>query len=204
LKTNIDVSQEFYEHTPTHPIYGTGQGSGNSPYVWCFIASALFDAYATKAHGAKYHSYDGTLTTQVYMTGFVDDCSQQVNDFQAYPQPSEAKLVKMMREDAQLWHDLLWASGGALEIPKCSFQLIQHDWTPRGQPFLKGQCTAPQLIISADSGHLKVKQLSNYQARRSLGVHLSPSGMMTTQFEVLRAKAKKLANAVATNGLSKR
>jgi len=169
LKTSFDVSEEFYSHCEAYPIYGTGQGSGNSPYIWCFVASALFDAFEEKAHGASFYSYDGKIHIKVYMIGFVDDCSQQVNDFRAHPQPSETRLITVMKHDAQLWSDLLWASGGALEIPKCSFQLIKSQWTSRGRPFLDGQCSAPPLIISNDDGHWRVKQLSNYQARRSLG-----------------------------------
>jgi hypothetical protein len=59
LKTDLDISTEYYQHSPEYPIYGTGQGSGNSPYIWCFVASTLFDAFAEKAHGAYFYSYDG-------------------------------------------------------------------------------------------------------------------------------------------------
>jgi hypothetical protein len=42
LKTKLGVSNEFYSHCRAFPIYGTGQGSGNSPMIWCFISSMLF------------------------------------------------------------------------------------------------------------------------------------------------------------------
>jgi hypothetical protein len=41
LKTELGVSNEFYQHTVEYPIYGTGQGSGNSPMIWCFLSSVL-------------------------------------------------------------------------------------------------------------------------------------------------------------------
>ena len=34
-------------------------------------------------------------------------------------QPPIKDLVGKMQHDAQLRHDLLWASGGVLEFPKC-------------------------------------------------------------------------------------
>jgi hypothetical protein len=37
LKTSVGISMSSYSHCPEHPIYGTGQGSGNSPHIWCFI-----------------------------------------------------------------------------------------------------------------------------------------------------------------------
>lgn len=204
LKTDLQVSEESYQHCDAYPIYGTGQGSGNSPQLWCFVVSTLFDAFTEKAHGASFHSYDGKHKLQIYMTGFVDDCSQRVNDFQAHPQPNAQQLVNMMKKDAQLWNDLLWASGGALEIPKCSFQLIETDWTIRGHPFLRGQAKAPPLIISSDTGHFAVKHISNYEARRSLGVYLSPSGTMNKQFKTLLKKSKQFAELVMTNAITRR
>lgn len=111
LKTKLGVSETCYQHCSLYPIYGTGQGSGNSPQIWCFVASVLFDAFADQAHGAKFYSYDGKLSMELFMIGFVDDCSQRVNCFQAHPQPMAAQLVALMTKDAQLWNDLLWASG---------------------------------------------------------------------------------------------
>jgi hypothetical protein len=40
------------------PIYGTGQGSGNSPAIWCFISSLLYDCYDKKAAKAMYITPD--------------------------------------------------------------------------------------------------------------------------------------------------
>ena len=136
LKTSMKVSDEFYQHCTTHPIYGTGQGSGNSPHIWCFISSTLFDAFDAKAHGATFYSYNGKQSIKIYMLGFVDDCSQQVNEFRSHPQPTAHRLVELMQGDAQLWNNLLWTSGGALEIPKCSFQIISTE-----DPFSKGSAT---------------------------------------------------------------
>jgi len=116
LKTNLGTSTVNYQHCDDFPIYGTGQGSGNSPHIWCFISSALFDAYTEKATGAYFRSFDGSQSLHLYMVGFVDDCTQVVNDFSAHPQPSSAELIQKMKENSQLWNDLLWTSGGALEL----------------------------------------------------------------------------------------
>jgi len=71
LKTNLGVSKGHYCHSPDHPIHGTGQGSGNSPSIWCFVCSALFDAFASTAHGAQFTMYDGTKKNRslFYPTG---------------------------------------------------------------------------------------------------------------------------------------
>ena len=43
LRTKLGVSEGFISHSEVYPIYGTGQGSGNSPVYWLFISSTLFD-----------------------------------------------------------------------------------------------------------------------------------------------------------------
>jgi hypothetical protein len=45
LRTELGLSDDYYTHSDSDPIYGTGQGSGNSPMIWCFISSALFVQY---------------------------------------------------------------------------------------------------------------------------------------------------------------
>ena len=42
LKTLLGVSDEFYQNCTAYPIYGTGQGSVNSPVIWLIVSSTLF------------------------------------------------------------------------------------------------------------------------------------------------------------------
>jgi hypothetical protein len=59
LKTKLSLSDEDNSHCLLHPIYGTGQGSTNSPVIWVPISSRLFDAHTTRAHGTNFVSPDG-------------------------------------------------------------------------------------------------------------------------------------------------
>ena len=43
IKTEIGLAESGYKHAEERPIYGTGQGSGNSPAIWCSLSSTLFD-----------------------------------------------------------------------------------------------------------------------------------------------------------------
>jgi hypothetical protein len=45
LKTVLGVSEDFYSHCEFFPIYGTGQGSANSPVIWTIVSSALFECH---------------------------------------------------------------------------------------------------------------------------------------------------------------
>jgi hypothetical protein len=61
LKTKLGISKENYKHCKAYIIYGTGQGSSDSPTVWLVISSILFDCYELKAFGAIFESPDCTV-----------------------------------------------------------------------------------------------------------------------------------------------
>ena len=103
LKTSLGVSSSSYSHTPAFPIYGTGQGSTNSPVSWSIISSKLYDVHNRKAHGASFCTLDRTTQVQSSITGFVDDSNCQTNDFDAVPQPDPVDLAYLATEDADLW-----------------------------------------------------------------------------------------------------
>jgi hypothetical protein len=84
--------------------------------------------------------------------------------------PPEA-LIAMMQHDAQLWSDLLWASGGALELPKCTYHFIYFDFTPTGEPCMRpGQVGPPLSILSGDR---KTCEISNFAQHSQLTKHLA-------------------------------
>ena len=202
LKTSLGTSDKWYQHCQEFPIHGTGQGSGNSPQVWCFICSALFDALAQSTTGATFISHDGRTKLKLHMVGFVDDCTQRVNDFQAENQPTAAQLCSRMQHEAQQWNNLLWASGGALEIPKCSFHLIESDWNTNGKPFLKGGTQANKITISHDNTLLQVQHRSNYTSHRTLGCYVNPANTMKQQKKALQQKSDAAAALLSTNILT--
>ena len=73
LKLSSKTSDASYRHCRKFPIHGTGQGSGNSPAIWCFISSVLFDCHNQKAHGLTTASPNGDVVVSFSIIGFVDD-----------------------------------------------------------------------------------------------------------------------------------
>jgi len=199
VKTQLGVSKGSYRHHAQTPIYGTGQGSGNSPTIWCFICSALFDALESRAHGATFTSYDQHQKVTMSIVGFVDDCTQRVNTFTSHHQPTGEDLITIMTQDVQLWNDLLWASGGALEQQKCSFHLIQSDWTEDGQPFLKGGNSAPPVLIQHQGKTVQTHQTSNYKSQKTLGCFINPASNNKQTAEHLTKKNDHFATMLETN-----
>ena len=77
LKTKFGVSDNFIKHSKAYPLFGMGQGSGNSPAYWLFISSTLFDMYDAKA--STHQSPDKTIHVHIKAIGFVDDVQTSVN-----------------------------------------------------------------------------------------------------------------------------
>ncbi|KAI2501756.1 hypothetical protein MHU86_12676 [Fragilaria crotonensis] len=127
VRTELGISPSEYHHDPAFPVYGTGQGSANSPAIWCFLSSTLFDCYDTRASPATYLDTQGDTRVQLGLIGFVDDCNGQTNAF-GYDGSTDTvkRIASQAQSNAQCWSDLLHASGGALELSKCSTHVLQH------------------------------------------------------------------------------
>ena len=204
LKTKLGLSDEEFSHRTLHPIYGTGQGSANSPVIWVLISSRLFDAHAARAYGATFFSPDRSLQLQMFMIGFVDDSNACVNDF-ANPNQSPTVLLQRATADAQLWNDLLCCSGGALEIPKCAYHLAHYDFSAAGAPVLKTlplQQDAVKIREPSKLDPTSLKYLSPYVARKTLGCSKSPSTNFKASLQHIASIAKGKSEAVLKNFIS--
>ena len=121
IRTDMGLSEESYTHTSDHPIFGTGQGSGNSPAIGCFLSSILYDCYDKKARKATYTNPRKSETVELGMVGFVDDSNGQTNLFGHHESDcTRQSIITQLKDNAQLWADLLGVTGGELELTKCS------------------------------------------------------------------------------------
>jgi Zn-finger protein len=73
LKSSTKVSETSYKHCTEFPIHRTGQGSSNSPTIWCFISCVLFQCHNQRASGKLFTSPAGDTVVRFNMAGFVDD-----------------------------------------------------------------------------------------------------------------------------------
>ncbi|KAL7569758.1 hypothetical protein ACA910_005702 [Epithemia clementina (nom. ined.)] len=205
LRTRLGLSEASYSHCTIFPIYGSGQGAGNSPAIWCCISSVLFDLYAENSHGAYFCSPDGKTSVRIFMIGFVDDTSGSFNDF-LLPQPAPVThYLAQAQADAQRWNDILQLSGGALEPSKCSYHCLYYGFTVRGIPLLLGGTFEPQISITFNptTPSCPLKQLPASTAHKTLGVRKAPTGSSVMAFHAIQAKNTQHAKMVARSPLSR-
>lgn len=103
-----------------------------------------------------------------------------------------------MTQDAQLWNDLLFQSGGMLELPKCSFHLLHFNFRSEGSP--KPMAYSPdkypiQVIDSMTGKTISIKPMQISVAHQTLGHYKAPaeSASLLTAFIRSNAVASGLA-----------
>ena len=207
IRTEMGLSASSYTHSDEFPIYGTGQGSGNSPMIWCFLSSRLYKSYDTQAHAAKYSNPDRTNHVSLSMIGFVDDSNGQVNMFESDDTlESLAHLHSKARHNATVWANLLGATGGALELPKCSFHLMYWKFSIQGAPVLASCPKEYHRIEVTDpitSQTQTLEYLSPHLAHKTLGHYKEPAGTQLTQFRQLSKKSELITSFLWSTPLSR-
>jgi hypothetical protein len=106
-----------------------------------------------------------------------------------------------MQLDAQLWSNLLWLSGGLLELGKCSFHYIHFDFAPNGTAQMReGTLGKPLTIHDERTGTLvPIQAKSVYTPHKTLEHHKAPAGQNRKQLHVLHANSDVYAKLVYTS-----
>jgi len=97
-------------------------------------------------------------------------------------------LISAAQSDAQLWNDLLWSSGGRLEIKKSHYKFITYDPGKLGHPVLRQgtDWTAPLVVRNPDGGTTEIRAEDAASDHRSLGCYKGPQGTLRKQLQVIR------------------
>jgi hypothetical protein len=134
----------------------------------------IFDIHDKYGHGCKYEDPWRLYSTIIGMLGFVDNNNitsngeewETVNDIIIRPQ-----------HDAQLWNDLLRATGGALNLDKCFAQVLAFQFGLNGAPVIAP--ADPSLTITLKDRlydiEVTIKPISPYKTYRSLGTEQGSS-----------------------------
>jgi hypothetical protein len=199
IKTQLGISKGSYSHSNDSPVFGTGQGSKSSTHIWNFNSSVLFDTYDRSAYDATYYSISGSKL-RIRMTGFIDDNNcNSCEDAITHEDHSDG-IISCMRFDAQLWHDLLWTSGGALELTKCQYHLMDWNFTIAGAPILNtGTDDNHVALISPTGNELRIEQLGCGTSYKTLGAFVEPLQHQSTEYKYLLSKATLHTKLLATS-----
>jgi hypothetical protein len=158
-----------------------------------------------KGHGAYFCTPDKQMSVSLSMVGFVNDSTGQVNEFELDSQPTPEFFQKIMQQDAQLWSDLLWLSGGLLELNKCSFHQLHFDFDSDGRPMMRaGTYGDPLQVHDALTGtKVIIPAKSAFTPHKTLGHQKAPAGKNLTQLRVLKEKSDNYGRLVSTSSCNR-
>jgi hypothetical protein len=193
LKASDKVSETSYCHCIKFPIHGTGQGSTNSPTIWGFVLSVLFQSHDKKAPGMLFQLPSSNMIVKFNMIGFVYDSTCITG---GEPSDTLQQVINKMKQDAQLWHDLLWCSGGKLELSKCGYHLIHYDFDDSGLPILRHSPGETIMLKNKHGEEIPIRAKNIFQTRKNLGYYKSPNGTCVTHFEHVKKVAVDRSDAI--------
>jgi hypothetical protein len=99
------------------------------------------------------------------------------------------------------WSNLLWLSGGLLELDKCSFHHLHFDFAPDGSAALKSGIFGEPLQVQDKRTEKPVTISAKlvYTPHKTLGHHKALAGNNWTQLQVLCANSDVYAKLVSTS-----
>jgi hypothetical protein len=209
VKTAFGTSEQSYTSEPGQPLFGTGQGSGASPAVWLTLVVVLMNTLdRITRERIMFRSPDAPDHHTRLIDAFVDDTSLAITDTMSPMTPN--MMTATMESIAQNWEKILFYSGGALNLKKCSWSMLQWEWK-HGLPTLyqrqEGDAdikltTQSVNITSSESSKSVITYNPPTQSTRILGVYLNPMGDFTDHIETLRKKSHQLASRIKSSRLS--
>ena len=106
-----------------------------------------------------------------------------------------------MEEAAQYWEQLLDATGGKLELPKCFYYILRWNFNKEGEASLATKEEIPyeiKLTQSQSGEECTIEQKDCREAHKTLGSHVAPSLSSKKQYEIQRESAIKLSTRLGS------
>jgi hypothetical protein len=195
LKTKHGTSKSYYSHLDQPPIYGNGQGAGDSPSQWCQQSALLFDLYAESNQGVTMKSRNRTIKVNIPLAAFADDTNLLGNDNENNMSVDE--LIAQTQEAFTSWNNLLHSTGHFMELEKCLCYLSVWDFQEDGYAYtieledLQKQVT----VFDLHGKQHEITQLSTAISQKLLGVMKNPIGNQQDEFFPSKKRAIRLRQA---------
>jgi hypothetical protein len=202
LKTKHGVSDSFYSHSEDSPVYGNGQGAGDSPAQWNQESVLLFDIYRRDVRGATMTLANGTNRIKIPLAAFADDTNLLGNDEDN--KLTQSQLMEEARIAFTTWNNLLHASGHFMELEKCSCYLSIWKFQDDGYAFtIPPENLNGEIKVQDIAGNTKlIQQLPTTSSQKLLGVMKNPMGNQQDEVRRLTMKSNDMAKRINSNAMS--
>jgi hypothetical protein len=160
----------------------------------------------TVGSGMTMEDIERIKSIRQWIEGFVDDTSLFTN--LKDPEEPVENMRAQLQQDTQSWTDLLYASGGQLELSKCFYYMLAWKFTPEGDPIplTIAELQLPQITIHdpVTGNTTEIVQKEVDAAHKTLGVYKTIIGHENDHLQYLQEKSDTYAVKAATARLSRR
>ena len=209
IRTQVSQSTESYKSDSNFHLHGPGQGTIFGPPVWMVVSTLILELVPIRAAPIRFCTPDGKINLKRFMDGFVDDTTGWTNDFHhsIHYGTNLSRIRQQLQTLSQWWEELLTATGGKLELPKCFFYVIHFTFNDDGLPSLHSfqQHEPATKLTVRDSITGQVVSIKHYpitKAHRTLGVMLSPNLCYKSEMEFLENKIHSLCTRLLPHNLN--
>lgn len=160
------------------------------------------------------HPITGTKITD-HATQYVDDKTEMINSQGAdITQSNSPNITSAEREhlfehannNSKIWTSMLWLSGGNLNYNKCFYYYVQpqYNYNSNRKTYANERKSPGTIkVINPDTTQVStIQRLPPTEARRSLGVMISPNGESSAQIEKSTERATSLTSRLKRSKLS--
>jgi hypothetical protein len=203
LKTQLGISEEHYSHTIT-PVYGNGQGAGDSPSQWSQESAMLFKIYRDLVPGTTMSLREGPTIAEIPLTpAFADDTNLTGNNDDKGKTTED--LIKETQYAFYVWDRLLHATGHFMELGKCACYISIWKFQEDGYAYtMAPEEHGQQLQVTDLNGNEQtIPQLPTNKAQKLLGVMKCPIGDQQEEIQRLKSKSDSYAQKINSNHLTK-
>jgi ribonuclease HI len=158
-----------------------------------------------KAIGARLLSPDGKIRVSQLSSGFVDDITHWNIDMErSLASGDNGEVIKdETTVAAQWWEELLFTTGGKLELTKCFYYQMIWEFDDHGNAMLIEPTENIILKDSENQQHVPIEAKSCSDAHKTLGVMACPNGNNTAEFGRMKEKCSKFAQRMYSAMLSR-
>jgi hypothetical protein len=185
-------------------MQGVYQGNGGGPTIWAVVSSPLLQIMKKEGFGTFFKASITNGIVRIVGYAFVDDTDL----VQTGKDGSESSLdvLKKMQDGLDLWEGLVSATGGAIEVSKSTWWLIDFIWDANGKwrYATKADIPAELWVKDVSGARQAVPRLETSQSFNTLGVHLGPDGSQLAAYEYLKETAKTWADKLRTSFLKEK
>ena len=166
------------------------------------ISDFIMSLMKKKTSGISFCDPRGQHTVSRIMDGFVDDTTIWANSFiDSLTTDKTVEIAEDLKSSAQWWEELLTATGGKLELPKCFFYLIKWAFNDFGNPS-PADVHHPIGILDHTTGeNVTITQQDGFIPHKTLGAYLAPDSnhvekilAETKRQQEIQAAARKAGN----------